>query len=81
MKRLAFQSFHSGRFEPCFSGASDGNESTCSVGELSSNPGSGRSLREGNGYPFQYSCLGNPMDRGAWGAPVHGVTESMDTTE
>ena len=32
--------------------------------------------REGNGYPPQYSCLGNPMDRGAWQATVHGVTES-----
>ena len=38
-------------------------------------PGSGRapSLGEGNGYPLQYSCLGNPMDRGAWQATVHGV--------
>ena len=31
---------------------------------------------EGNGYPLQYSCLGNPMDRGAWRAAVHGVTKS-----
>ena len=36
-------------------------------------PGSGRSHGEGNGYPLQYSCLGNPMDRGAWPAIVHGV--------
>ena len=35
-------------------------------------PGSGISLREGNGNPFQYSCLGNPVDRGAWWATVHG---------
>ena len=41
---------------------------------------SGRSLREGNGNPFQYSCLGNPMDRGArWGI-VHGVAKESDTT-
>ena len=37
-------------------------------------PGSGRSPREGNGNPLQYSCLENPMDRGAWQATVHGVT-------
>ena len=36
-------------------------------------PGSGRSPGEENGYPFQYSCLDNPMDRGAWQAAVHGV--------
>ena len=36
-------------------------------------PGLGRSLGEGNGNPLQYSCLGNPMDRGIWQATVHGV--------
>jgi len=40
-------------------------------------PGSGRSPGEGNGNPLQYSCLGNPMDRGAWQATVHGVTKSQ----
>ena len=39
-------------------------------------PESGRSLREGNGNPLQYSCLGNGMDRGAWWAIVHGVKKS-----
>ena len=39
-------------------------------------PGSGRSPGEGNGNPFQYSCLENPMDRGAWQTAVHGVAES-----
>ena len=41
---------------------------------LDSIPGLGRSPGEGNGTPLQYSCLGNPMDGGAWGATVHGVT-------
>ena len=36
--------------------------------------------RERNGNPFQYSCLGNPMDRGAWQAAVHGITKELDTT-
>ena len=38
-------------------------------------PGSGRSPREGNGTPPKYSCLGDPMDRGAWQAIVHGVAK------
>ena len=40
-------------------------------------PGLGRSPGEGNGNPLQYSCLENPMDRGAWQATVHGVTKSQ----
>ena len=40
-----------------------------------------RSPGEGNGNPLRYFCLENPMDRGAWWAPVHGVTKSQDTTE
>ena len=42
-------------------------------------PGLGRSPREGNGNPPQYSCLRNPMDRGAWLDTVHGVSESHTT--
>ena len=49
------------------------------TGDLDSIPGLGRSPGEGNGNPRQYSCLGNPMDRGAWWATIHGVTE-LDTT-
>ena len=47
------------------------------AGNMCSIPGSGRSPGEGNGNPLQYSCLGNPMDRGAWQATVHGVTKSQ----
>ena len=50
------------------------------VRDLSSIPGLGRSPGEGNGNPLQYSCLENPMHRGAWWATVHGVEES-DMTE
>ena len=52
-----------------------------SAGDLGSIPGSGRSPGEGNGNPLQYSCLENPMDRGAWWATVYGVTEEPDMTE
>ena len=45
-------------------------------GDMSSIPGLGRSPGEGTGNRLQYCCLGNPMDRGAWQATVHGVTES-----
>ena len=61
-------------------GGSDHKESTCSEGDPNSIPGSVRSSGEGNGSPLQYSCLENPMDRGAWRATAHGITE-LDTTE
>ena len=48
--------------------------------DAGSTPGSVRSLAGGSGSPLQYSCLGNPMDRGAWWATVHGAAE-LDTTE
>ena len=60
-----------------FPGGSDGKESTCNAGDTGLIPGSGRSPGEGNGYPLQYSCLGNPTDRGAWRATVHGVSDSQ----
>ena len=47
------------------------------VGDLGSIPGSGRSPGGGNGTPLQYTCLENPMDRGAWRTTVHGVTKSQ----
>ena len=46
------------------------------TGDAGSIPRSGRSLRGGNGNPLQYSCLENPINRGAWHATVHGVTKS-----
>ena len=58
---------------PC---GSDGKESSCNAGDLGSIPGLERSPREGNGYPYQYSCLENSMDRGASRATVHGVAKS-----
>ena len=57
-----------------FPGGSDGKESTCSAGDLGSFPGSGKSPEEGNGYPLQYSCLENSVNREAWQAADHGVT-------
>ena len=59
-----------------FPGGSDSKESACSVGDLGSIPGLGRSPGEGNGNPPQYPCLGNLMDRGAWWTAVHGVAKS-----
>ena len=63
-----------------FPGGSDNKASAYNVGDLGSIPRSGRSPGEGNGNPFQYFCLENPMDRGAWWTTVYGNTES-DTTE
>ena len=47
------------------------------AGDMGLIPGSGRSPEEGNGYPLQYSCLENLLDRGAWQAVVHGVPKSQ----
>ena len=58
-----------------------GKESACNTGDSGSVPGLGRSPREGNGYPLHYSCLENPMDRGAWWASVHEVAKELYTTE
>ena len=50
------------------------------AGDAGSIPGLGRSPGKGNGNPLQYSCLENPIDRGAWWAAVHGVAKELDTT-
>ena len=51
------------------------------AGDVGSIPGSDRCPGEGNGYPLQYSCLENPMDRVTWQATVHGGHKDSDTTE
>ena len=48
--------------------------------DVGSIPGLGRYPGGGNGKPLQYSCLGNPLDRGAWRATVHGVSKELDMT-
>ena len=64
-----------------FPGGSDGKDSACNAGDLGLIPGVGRSPEERNGYPLQYSCLENPVDRGPWWSRVHKVTTESDTTE
>ena len=63
-----------------FPGGSDNKEPACNAGDLGLIPGSGRTPGEGNGYPLQYSCLEDSMDRRVWQVTVQEVTES-DTTE
>ena len=60
-----------------FPGGSDSKESACSPGDPGLIPGSGRSPGEENVKPLQYSCLENPVDRGAWQATAHGVAKSQ----
>ena len=76
-----------GRCALGFPGSSVGKESDCDAEDPGSIPGLERSPGEGNGNPVQYSCLENPMDRGAWQATVHGVayrlrlqSQESDTT-
>ena len=59
-----------------FPGGSDGKESACNAGHLGSILGLGRYPGEENGYPYQYFCLENPMDRGAWLATVRRIAKS-----
>ena len=64
-----------------FPGGSDGKESACTAGDLVSIPGLGRFPGEGNGNPLQYSCLQNPMDRGAWWGCSPCGHKELDMTE
>ena len=57
-----------------------GKEFICKAGDIGSIPGSGVFLGEENSNPFQYSCLENPMDRGAWWITVHGVAKESGLT-
>ena len=59
-----------------FPGGSMVKNPPANAGDVGSIPGTGRSPGGGNGKPLQYSCLENPMDRGAWQATVPGVTKS-----
>ena len=60
---------------PSFANSSEGQESACNAGDVGSISRLGRFPGEGIRNPLQYSCLGNPMDRGAWRATVHGITK------
>jgi len=66
--------------QKAFPGGSVVKNPPANAGDEGSIPGSGRYLGEGNGYPLQYSRLGNPMDRGAWRTIAHRVTKESDTT-
>ena len=64
-----------------FPGGSVVKNLPANAGNSGSIPRSGRSPGEGNGNPLQYSCMENPIDRGAWQATVHGVAKESDTTQ
>ena len=63
-----------------FPGGSVVKKLPANVGDAGLIPGSGRSPGNGNGIPLQYSCLGNPMNRGVWQATVHGVAKESEMT-
>ena len=73
--KLGFAGYHLPAWG--FSGGSEDKASACNAGDPGSIPALGRSPGEGNSNPFQYSCLENPMDRGAWQATVHRVAKSL----
>ena len=61
----------------CFHGGSVVKNQPASAGDIDSIPGPGRSFGEGDDNPLWYSCLGDPMDRGAWRATAYGVIKSL----
>ena len=63
-----------------FPGGPDAKESACNAGDPGLIIGLGGFPGDRNGNPLQYSCPGNPVDRGAWWATDHGVAEELDTT-
>ena len=65
---------------PGFPGGSVAKNPPADAGDVDLIPGLGRSPKEENGNPLQYSCLGNLMDRKVWQATIHGVTKDSDTT-
>ena len=71
---------HAAKSTPGFPGGSVVENLPANAGDMGSIPVSGRSPREVNSNSLQYSCLGNPMDRGAWWAIVHGVTKELNRT-
>ena len=75
--RLIIQLNTSFNPKEAFLGGTDGKESVCNTGNTGSIPGSGRSPGGGNGNPLQYSIPDTSVERGAWWATVHGVTESQ----
>ena len=75
------QSFKKGFIIPIgFPSVRDSKESACSAGDMDLIPGWGRSPGEGNGYPLQYSCLENPMNRGPWGSKESDTLEQKKHT-
>ena len=66
---------------PGFPDGSVGKKMPANARDVGSKRGAGRSPGEENGNPLWYSCLGNPMDRGAWPATLHGVAKELDVTE
>ena len=65
----------------CFTRKSAVKNLPANTGDMGLLSGSGRAPGEGNGNPLQYSCLGNPMDRGAWWPIVHGVAKELNTSK
>ena len=64
----------------CFSDGSVVKNLSANAGDMDLIPGLGRSPGEGNGNQLQYSCLAQPMDRGAWWAAIHGIAKESDMT-